>query len=208
MTIISSDLGFLTYKYDIINYLIKKHNYKTYLEIGVMKGDNIRAVQCETKDGIDPMPMCSEVTHSMTSDQFFMNHPYKKYDIIFIDGNHNSEFVCRDFNNAALALNYNGHILLHDCYPWEEYLTVKQEEYTSGLWCGDGYKVIYSIVQNYADHFESWVVDTDCGVGVIRKRHDEVPIVFYDDTYSWRDMKINPPKSINLISPEDFKDKI
>ena len=39
------------HRYDIINYLAKKHHFVNYLEIGVYQGQNIRKVEIEHKDG-------------------------------------------------------------------------------------------------------------------------------------------------------------
>jgi hypothetical protein len=61
-------------RYDIINYLIEKHNLLNYLEIGVFKGENIREIKAAHKDGVDPgvegyTP--PEVNYPMGSDEFF-----------------------------------------------------------------------------------------------------------------------------------------
>ena len=41
-------------RYDIINELINKHNYKTYLEIGVRNPDEcFNLINCETKHSLD-----------------------------------------------------------------------------------------------------------------------------------------------------------
>ena len=43
------------YRYDIINLLIKKHNYKSYLEIGVRNPKEcLDKINCELKHGVDP----------------------------------------------------------------------------------------------------------------------------------------------------------
>jgi len=40
----------------IINSLIEKHGYKSYLEIGVRYGLCLRTINCDYKVGVDPSP--------------------------------------------------------------------------------------------------------------------------------------------------------
>ena len=41
-------------RYDIINSLIRKHNYKTYLEIGVRDNFCFDKIKIKDKSGVDP----------------------------------------------------------------------------------------------------------------------------------------------------------
>lgn len=43
-------------RWDVINHLIKKNNYKSYLEIGYYKGWSFDRVECERKTAVDPNP--------------------------------------------------------------------------------------------------------------------------------------------------------
>ena len=85
----------------IINDLITKYDFKSYLEIGVRNTfECFDLINCETKDGVDPSPRHPEVNFPVTSDVFFANlKPEKKYDLIFIDGLHLFEQVIKDVNN-------------------------------------------------------------------------------------------------------------
>ena len=184
---------------DVINYIIKKMNYKTYLEIGVSDGNNYRNIECDKKIGVDPVKICNDVTHEMTSDEFFDKNQ-NKFDIIFIDGHHNSEYVCRDIMNSLKILENNGTIVVHDCYPNIKKASGRIEEYVFGTaWCGDGFKVINSIVKNYKNNIKCDVLNTDWGVGIIRKIAEEVPNIEYDFNYTWEQMMSNPEKEINLV---------
>ena len=196
---------------DIINLYIQKFNYKKYLEIGVDVGQNISKINCELKHGVDVNKFTPLVTHHMTSDDFFKQNK-EIYDIIFIDGHHDSEYVCRDLNNSIKCLNKNGIIILHDCLPPNKTYSLKLEEWKNtpndGGWCGDGFKVIKSVVQNYNKDYNIFVVDTDAGVGVLQVASSNVPIIEYDDFYLWENMINNPIKEINLISQQDFLDRL
>lgn len=191
------------HKAQIINHMAARMGYRSYLEIGVDGGENVRHVNIPLKDGVDPLKRCSEVTYHMTSDDFFRRHPERKYDAILIDGHHDSEFVCRDVNNSLRALNAGGTIFMHDCFPNRRELAVK-EAWREPLWCGDGFKVVHSMVSGYSDSIKCFVVDTDYGVGVLMKLKPEVPDVVYDDSYSWDEMMSDPKRQINLMSVEKF----
>ena len=39
--------------YQLINILIQENNYKTYLEIGVFKGETFKKINCDIKDSVD-----------------------------------------------------------------------------------------------------------------------------------------------------------
>jgi hypothetical protein len=67
-------------RYDIINDLIKKYDFKNYLEIGVRDPNEcFNKINCETKHSVDPgyevaLPhfnMENKVTYQYTSDTFF-----------------------------------------------------------------------------------------------------------------------------------------
>ena len=58
-------------RYDIINYLINKNNYTTYLEIGTEHGENIKKIKCESIESIDPVKNYEHLTYLMTSDEAF-----------------------------------------------------------------------------------------------------------------------------------------
>ena len=85
----------------IINNLIKKNNYKSYLEIGVntpaQPGYSHDSIHVEIKHGVDPNV---ETTYKMESDDFFKNHISQKYDIIFVDGLHLFEQAHRDIETV------------------------------------------------------------------------------------------------------------
>ena len=83
---------------DIINYLIWKQGYRSYLEIGLDDPEpNFTKIRCELKESVDPYDPSSNfcaawtqedlnrflpyLTYRMTSDDFFAAYPDKKYKI-------------------------------------------------------------------------------------------------------------------------------
>ena len=152
---------------DIINALIKKYNYKTYLEIGVQKGKNFQLIECEEKTGVDPDPN-SKATVFSTSDDFFKAsiEENRKYDIIFVDGLHHSEQVHKDIASALLCLNEGGTIVCHDMKPTTE--AMQRVPRVQIEWTGDCWKAWVKL-RRYRDDLSMFVMDTDYGCGIIRK---------------------------------------
>ena len=100
-------------RFEIVQNIIKKKNYKKYLEIGCFDDELFNYVNCENKVGVDPV---SGGTVRATSDQFFKDNK-EKFDCVFIDGLHEYHQVKKDIFNSLKFLNDDGIILLHDCLP-------------------------------------------------------------------------------------------
>ena len=92
-------------RYDLTNYLIEQYNFVDYLEIGVAFGKCVRNVKVKNKDAVDPVVevnvRCPEINYEMTSNEFFALEKIqnKKYDVIFIDGLHETTQVDIDIQN-------------------------------------------------------------------------------------------------------------
>lgn len=130
-------------RFELINNLIKKFQYESYLEIGVADGSCFSQVSCKEKTSVDPALepkyQSARPTFKMTSDDFFQTNE-KKFDIIFIDGLHHSDQVDKDIENSLKCLNENGIILLHDCNAITE-ISQRVPRETS-YWVGDVWKSI------------------------------------------------------------------
>jgi hypothetical protein len=164
-------------RYDIINYIITKEKYNTYLEVGTNDFTNYNKINIKKKECIDPQKS-QNYTYNMTSDEAFkkIQEQNKKYDIIFIDGLHWSNQVTKDITNSLKVLNKDGTIVLHDCNPptayHARYPHEKFPQYSNRPWNGDCYK---SIVKFRLENPEIYcrVVDTDWGVGIIKPNEQE-----------------------------------
>lgn len=192
-------------RFDIINSFIQKYGYSHYLEIGVSNGDTFRNINIQHKESVDPAMgryNTANPTYKMTSDEFFEKYREKKYDIIFIDGLHHSEQVDKDIKNSLNVLNENGVIILHDCNPTSEEEQLVPRETTR--WLGDVWKSFVSFKSLNKLNYECFVVDTDCGCGVIRDGKTSLDIELPEKlTYQW--FNKNRKQALNLISIQDFK---
>ena len=65
----------------------------------------------------------------MTSNEFFMTNS-KKYDLIFVDGDHSSNQVKIDIDNSWKILNKGGYLILDD-YMWWFYKDLKKNPASS-----------------------------------------------------------------------------
>ena len=150
------------YRWDLIQYIIDKYKFKTYLEIGCDKDQSFSKIKIEKKVGVDPV---SGGTIRSTSEVFFNNND-KNFDIIFIDGLHYYKQVINDIKNSLQILNDDGFILVHDCLP--NSLAQQAVPRYRGYWNGDVWKSIVELrTKKNLDIFTSQI---DFGVAVIRKR--------------------------------------
>lgn len=195
-------------RFDIINSLIEKHNYKSYLEIGVYNPDGcFNKINCEYKVSVDSMVNGEfPVMFKMTSDDFFKQNT-EKFDLIFIDGLHLDEQVQKDISNSFNFLNENGTIVLHDCNPPTHYHA--RENYYDNTtpvgwdWNGTVWKAIVKERCNNPNIFTS-VVDTDWGVGIMQKSNNPNQIENLNPEFLFEKFAENRKYYLNLITPEEF----
>jgi len=187
---------------DLINFLIKKYNYRTYLEIGVDdKSQNFNKIRAEEKIGVDPNPS----THAdfiMTSDDFFSQNK-KNFDIIFVDGLHHADTAYRDIINSLKSLNPKGTIVCHDMNPLNE-LSQKIPRETD-KWNGDVWKAWVKLRSERSD-LEMYVIDMDHGCGIIRQGEQKTILLDRELTYDFFDAK--RAELLNLVSVEKALQKI
>lgn len=160
----------------IINELIKKYYFTSYLEIGICHGHNIRRINIKEKIGIDPAPYPEGeeyTTHLTTSDDYFENiiEKDKKFDIVFIDGDHNGVQVYKDIVNSLEHLDDNGIILLHDMNPL--FIDFATDYWQGGIWNGSSWKAMVEARRTISG-IKCWTIrDADFGIGIIVKRPNE-----------------------------------
>jgi len=154
----------LTTRHEVLNTIIDTYNYNSYLEIGVENGFTFKNIKLDMskKVGVDPDPTYKEDNIILkTSDDFFKENN-KIFDIIFIDGMHQLEYVYNDFFNAINCLTPNGSIVIDDVLPMnerEQYKVPIKHYYNNGIlkygesWTGDVWKFIYFLLLHYQFDF-------------------------------------------------------
>ena len=168
------------YRWDLIQYIIKKYNFQNYLEIGCDKDQSFSKIKIKNKVGVDPI---SGGTLRCTSVDFFKNNK-ENFDIIFIDGLHYYHQVLQDIKNSLNILNNEGFILVHDCLP--KSLAQQAVQRYRGYWNGDVWK---SIVELRTDeNLDIFTSQIDFGVAVIRKKLNSSPLIFRDNII-FKDLK-------------------
>lgn len=211
-------------RWDIINHLINKNNYKNYLEIGYYKGWSFDRVECEQKTAVDPHPckepwmesvergtlieLNNDLLYKLPSDDFFSLPAIQNqlWDIIFIDGLHEAKQVSNDIYNSLHHLAPNGTVVLHDCNP------PKYEHTTTGIdgcWTGDTYKAFLDFRFSLTPwhQFDAYCIDTDWGVGIIAPRTSQNCDYFSVRQTNWQYFDQQRKALLNLISVEEFLQK-
>ena len=185
-------------RFDIINKIIKKKKFESYLEIGCQSDVNFSKIIIKNKIGVDPQ---SGGTHRMTSDDFFKQNK-SIFDLIFIDGLHVYEQVLKDIENSLKVLNDNGVILIHDCLPakiWHQ--TIPQ---THSSWNGDVWK---SIVKSRTRiDIDTYTIEADQGLGLILKRKNKDLLVDKIENFKnlkFRDYYIHHKKFMRIVDEND-----
>jgi hypothetical protein len=187
---------------DIINILIKKFNYSSYLEIGTFnKQLNFNLIQCKSKICVDPNPS-TQPTFAMTSDDFFIQNT-QTFDIVFIDGLHLHEQVFKDITNSLKVLNKNGTIVCHDMLPGKEIMQVRDPQTLYFGWTGDCWRAFFKC-KSLFNNLDMCVVNVDNGVGVIREGKQE--LISVPENLDWQYF-CNNKDLMNVISIEQFKNK-
>ncbi len=192
---------------ELINSLIKKYGYKSYLEIGVntpaQPGYNWTSVNVPIKHGVDPAPK-AKATFIMPSDEFFAKHISQNYDIVFVDGLHLFEQAYRDIINSLDHLNPGGTIVVHDCNPITE--ITQRRERASSAWHGDVWKAILKLRIERPD-ISICTVDTDEGCAVIQKGSQELFKTNEPESviYEYPFFDAHRTEILNLISVREFR---
>lgn len=199
---------------ELINYVIEKKGFKSYLEIGVHKPEhNFDLIKCQFKIGVDPNPQ-SKANFTGTSDEFFQTiisefplDGYKQpdifFDCIFIDGLHWSEQVKKDFENSLACLNEGGVILIHDTDP-------KTEEYASWprnaprRWNGDVYKFMYELRKMNGVDYATPDIDAN-GITVVKENFGVINIGLNAEP-SYQHFVKERKYLLNLCTLNEFKE--
>ncbi len=187
----------------IINHLIHKYKFESYLEIGVRDGRNFEKILAKKKIGVDPYPT-KEIKglHRVTSDNFF-NKNRDLFDIIFIDGLHLEHQVDKDIEGSLGSLSKGGIIVMHDCNPPTEFHQRESYKVDNKFppWNGTVWKSFAKLRTKNSDLIMQ-CVDCDWGVGVIKKGTSKT--FNYSGDFNFNFLNDNRAQLLNLISVCNF----
>lgn len=181
----------------ILNYLIERNKYNTYLEIGCQKNQVFNQIKIEHKFGIDPE---RGGTHKMTSDDFFASLAEgTTFDIVFVDGLHHKEQVLKDIENSLKFLSKGGSIVVHDCLPdnYEMQLVPR----VTKAWTGNVWEAWVELRRTRKD-LKMFVLNVDHGCGVIQKGKQICLTDKLEVTY--KNFEKNKFKWMNIVEVENF----
>jgi hypothetical protein len=163
---------------------------RTYLEIGVDRGETLRLARCAsiavdpnmqiTQDIVGEKPVC--LLFQSTSDDFFARHEPSllldgPIDFAFLDGMHWYEFLLRDFANTERFCQRNSVIALHDCVPTDVFMARRDQwdeaqrrlAPTPASWTGDVWKTLILLRRHRPDlHIECF---NAAGTGLVLITH-------------------------------------
>ena len=186
-------------RYDLINMVIKKKNYKSYLEIGCDQNQTFNNIIIDKKIGVDPV---QGGNIKMTSDLFFKKNE-EKFDCIFIDGLHTYEQVRKDVYNSINYLNLDGTIFIHDCLPKSFFHQAVPR--SRSIWNGDVWKIIVEL--RTKEDFDTCTCFIDQGVGIIKIRRNSnlnFKNVKNFKKLKFREYYFNYKKLMNVIEYRDI----
>ncbi|WP_201747933.1 class I SAM-dependent methyltransferase [Chitinophaga vietnamensis] len=215
---------------EIATSLIQKHQFKTYVEIGVFIGANFFPIKAEKKIAIDPdykfnwfkklkravkNPCNFRASYyKMESDRFFEKKALKLFntrriDVCLVDGMHEYHFALRDVEHTLTHLADNGVIIMHDCNPANAAAACSFKEWQArggkDNWNGDVWKAIVHL-RSTRDDLNVFVLDCDFGLGIVTKGKPDAMLSFTPaeiGQFSYADFEQNRAAWLNL-KPASF----
>lgn len=189
------------FRWDLIDYLIKKYDYKDYLEIGCDRDQLFSRINLENKIGVDPY---SGGNIRKTSDDFFINNN-KTFDLVFIDGLHTYIQVKKDILNSVKFLNTNGIILVHDCLP--DSMSKQAVPRYKMQWNGNVWKAIVDLRRN--PNLDIYTCEMDQGIGIIKKKNNTsiLKLTTEIDKLKFKDYFNNYKEYMRVINLDEFQKK-
>lgn len=138
----------------IINNIKNIEEYD-YLELGVFDNKNFNSIKCLNKQSVD---INGNVKFTGTTDDYFNSLQEDiKFDIIYIDANHDLDYVSRDYNNSVIRAKK--WIIIHDMIP-------PNVKFTDSSLCSDSYRLLYHLMTQTENLI--YPLDNDFGLTFIK----------------------------------------
>jgi hypothetical protein len=161
---------------------------RTYLEIGVQRGESIRFAGPATRAiGVDPQPGIAfplgpnVSVVAATSDEFFARHDVRAelgglpVDLAFIDGMHHFEFALRDFMNIEALCAPGSTILVHDVRPLDERTAARER--TTEFWSGDVWRLVLLLRKHRPDLLVRTIAAPPTGLALVRNLDPQSTVI-------------------------------
>jgi len=157
----------------LLSTVARMAGYSSYLELGLYDGTNLCGVQtgsgCLSRCvGVDIQLRIPErpgiKLFQMTTDVFFEQNT-ERFDMVFIDADHNYESTKKDLANSLKILIKGGAIFMHDTDPMNEGLLDPGE-------CGDSYRLIREHLVNQPHLSHITLPLEGAGMTVITRTND------------------------------------
>lgn len=184
-------------RWDVINLLIQRYGFQSYLEIGSGDGLCFDQIQCPKKVGVDPN---HKSTFRVTSNRFFHYAIWDRFDLVFIDGDHTSTQVQRDLMGALECLNLGGIVVVHDTLPTEEIHQVVPQAPGIIAWTGDAWRAV-ATMRMVLPTVQVVTIDTDWGITLIRK--GKSPTI-ESRPCDWKAFQVHRNELLNVVSVEHW----
>lgn len=112
----------------------------------------------------------------ITRDNFYIEMQKIKnrgetFDLIALDSFHDYQCSYEDFELCLQSLGKHGVMLSHDCAPAS--VELAESNYREGSWCGQTYASLIKFGRFHPE-LAITVLDTDTGVGIIRRRESKL----------------------------------
>jgi len=215
----------------LVQDIINKKKFTTYLEIGVFAGGVFFPVKAKRKIAVDPeftfgkfkrakkilknLDNLNARYYEMPSDDFFQEHAAGLFskqpvDICLVDGMHEFHYALRDVENTLQYLQQDGVIIMHDCNPATSADAISFDEWKGrnyqGNWNGDVWKTILHL-RSLRKDICVFVLDVDYGLGIVCKRPPENMLSFTQaeiEKLTFNDFEKNRAQWLNLKPMEYF----
>ncbi len=151
---------------DVINKVVEHIDAKTYLEIGIRdRRDNFDLIRVPMKLGVDPrLGSHSDIVGMKSAEYYETDEARRKWDLIFIDGDHSFLSAQIDMEYAMSHMNPGGMFVMHDVAPRDP-AAMKAIKRGGGPWNGEVWRVWLAVRTLLMAR--SFAVLCDHGVGVV-----------------------------------------
>jgi hypothetical protein len=186
-------------KLQLINMLIKKYGYSSYVEIGSRKRKTLKGVRVKEKCGVDP---AWPSDYKMTSDKFFKQNQ-RMFDIILVEGCREGKQPYKDILNSLKILTPNGTIIVRGANQPKEWFynkKLKIPRYKERVW--------QAVSQIHVDHEDLILItaEDECGLTVIKRGRGKR--YKYDGKLSKEYFLKHRKELINLVTWKQLKHEI